>query len=256
MELQIERLKQLESQIGYSTQFASSAINEYTLDEYMTQSSIILKRLEALTSAFIKEQLSPCTDEEIIHKIETSPASIQELGLVAEGCYPPNCILEVNPPGNAIVCEASTRKNLRLVARDYQDELVEQGGEAVQAQIIEVTDTESIEETDTESIEVTDSCTSPVDVRDNDDGTYQIGFEVPDAGQYKLSVTIRNQKVRGSPFEVVVNAKKKAAQSVLARHVSAGYVPARRGPASSYSGGYTSYSGSYSSGSCKPYSMY
>ena len=87
LELQIERLKQLESQIGYSTQFATSAMKEYTLDEYMTQSSMILSRLESLTSAFSKVELSPCT-ESPFEAIVNAPINSRDEDTVNYLCYP------------------------------------------------------------------------------------------------------------------------------------------------------------------------
>ena len=72
LDLQSESLQKLESQIAYSTQFACSSIKDHSPDELMTQSSITLSCLQTLISSFAKEQLSPCTNEGILHKIETA----------------------------------------------------------------------------------------------------------------------------------------------------------------------------------------
>ena len=200
-------MRKLESQITYSTEFALSSVKDYSPDELMTQIVIILSRLRALTNSFPKERLLPCTNEGILHKLETTTiiSAVKKLGSVAEGCHPPNCVLEINPPGKPINCYTCKWVELRLVARDSREEPVGHGGETVKAEIVRVTRTQG-EERFVEEMTVVKAGSVHVYVKDNNDGTYQIGFQISSEGDYKLFVTLRNQNVSGSPFHVVVNA--------------------------------------------------
>ena len=44
----------------------------------------------------------------------------------------------------------------------------------------------------------------PVNVKDNKDGSYSVSFVANQVGEVKLSVTIKGQQIKGSPFNVKV----------------------------------------------------
>ena len=48
---------------------------------------------------------------------------------------------------------------------------------------------------------------TPVEVKDNKDGSYSASFVANQVGEVKLSVTIKGQQIKGSPFNVKVHAK-------------------------------------------------
>ena len=48
---------------------------------------------------------------------------------------------------------------------------------------------------------------APVDVKDNKDGSYSASFVANQVGEVKLSVTIKGQQIKGSPFNVKVHGK-------------------------------------------------
>ena len=48
---------------------------------------------------------------------------------------------------------------------------------------------------------------TPVEVKDNKDGSYSASFVANQVGEVKLSVTIKGQQIKGSPFNVKVQAK-------------------------------------------------
>ena len=48
---------------------------------------------------------------------------------------------------------------------------------------------------------------TPVEVKDNKDGSYSASFVVNHTGEVKLSVTIKGQQIKGSPFNVKVHGK-------------------------------------------------
>ena len=46
---------------------------------------------------------------------------------------------------------------------------------------------------------------APVEVKDNKDGSYSVSFVANQIGEVKLSVTIKGQQIKGSPFIVKVH---------------------------------------------------
>ena len=48
---------------------------------------------------------------------------------------------------------------------------------------------------------------TPVEVKDNKDGSYSASFVANQVGEVKLSVTIKGQQIKGSPFKVKVHGK-------------------------------------------------
>ena len=48
---------------------------------------------------------------------------------------------------------------------------------------------------------------TPVEVKDNKDGSYSASFVANQVGEVKLSVTIKGQQIKGSPFNVKVHGK-------------------------------------------------
>ena len=48
---------------------------------------------------------------------------------------------------------------------------------------------------------------TPVEIKDNKDGNYSASFVANQVGEVKLSVTIKGQQIKGSPFNVKVHAK-------------------------------------------------
>ena len=44
----------------------------------------------------------------------------------------------------------------------------------------------------------------PVEVKDNNDGSYSASFVTKHVGEVKLSVTIKGQHIKGSPYSIMV----------------------------------------------------
>ena len=145
----------------------------------------MMTRIESLNEEFEKQKLRPCTS----CGIATVFCSQVQVGEVANGCYPPLCVLEV-PVNVPVICEFNKEKKLRLVTMNEEGERHERGGETVVA-----------------SLNSSNTSTPVNEVLDNHDGTYHILFtpHCPPGKKYQLVVKINNCHIVGSPFSTSVN---------------------------------------------------
>ena len=184
LDLQIEHIQGMTQQLEHSCTVVSQACSDYTDTELLAVSDEMVQRLEKLDGEFEKEKLYPCTTDAIVSTFNDQQT---RLGEIFEGCYSPNCTLEVR--NNTITCSVNNETKLRLVTQNEEGDLYTRGGDKVEAQLIgshgEV----------------------PVKILDNDDGTYQLLFTPNSAGEYQLFVKINSSEIMGSPFKVTVSAR-------------------------------------------------
>ena len=111
--------------------------------------------------------------------------SITEYGAVSGGCSPSHSTVELYIP-RAI--KGRERKFL-VTARKENDQRFEYGGENVSGEL---------------QLMGADRPPLKGNMVDNEDGTYSVSFTPQDVGEHKLSVTICNKPIRGSPFVIYV----------------------------------------------------
>ena len=111
--------------------------------------------------------------------------SITEYGAVSGGCSPSHSTVELYIP-RAI--KGRERKFL-VTARKENDQRFEYGGENVSGEL---------------QLMGADRPPLKGNTVDNEDGTYSVSFTPQDVGEHKLSVTICNKPIRGSPFVIYV----------------------------------------------------
>ena len=182
LDLQMEQRQRMTQQIEHSFTVVSQACSNHTDIELLTVSDEMVQRLEKLNGEFAKEKLYPCTTDAIVTNFNYQQTW---LGEIFEGCYSPNCILEVH--NNTLTCSLKKETKLRLVTQNEEGDLYTRGGDKVEATL------------------VGNDGETPVKILDNDDGTYQLLFTPNLAGEYQLFVKIHGIQIMGSPFKVTVH---------------------------------------------------
>ena len=87
------------------------------------------------------------------------------------------------------VCKGEKVK-FKIVTKDQNNHLCQKGGSKVVIQA-----------------QSSRGDVTPVEVKDNKDGSYSASFVANQVGEVKLSVTIKRQQIKGSPFNVKVHGK-------------------------------------------------
>ena len=195
LDLQMEHIQRMTRQLQHSYTVVSQACSDYSDTELLAVSDEMVQRLEKLNGEVEMEKLYPCTTDAIVSTFNDQQT---RLGEIFEGCYSPNCTLEVR--NNTISCPLKKRTKLRLVTQNEEGDLYTRGGDKVEAQLIG---------SDGEV---------PVRILDNGDGTYHLLFTLNSAGEYLLFVKINSVQIKGSPFKVVhkpVRKKIRAPSNVL-----------------------------------------
>ena len=114
--------------------------------------------------------------------VEKYKKSLPQFGHLCDVC-PRNCEA-VDIPKMAVKGE---RVSLKVITKDHSGQFCKKGGSQV--------------------IILVQSCggdVTPVEVKDNEDGSYSGSFVANQVGEVKLSVTIKGQQIKGSPFIVKV----------------------------------------------------
>ena len=183
LSIQTEQLKRAKQRMKHCSEVVSTACDSHTAADLVPIKDMMMTRIESLNEEFKKQKLHPCTS----CGITTIFQSQVQVGKVANGCYPPLCVLEV-PVNEPVTCEMHKEKKLRVVMMNEEGERHEKGGETVVA---------SLNSSNT-SIPVNE-------VLDNHDGTYHILF-TPHCppGEYQLVVKINDCHIVGSPFSASV----------------------------------------------------
>ena len=89
-----------------------------------------------------------------------------------------------------VLVSKEEKVEFKVITKDYSNHLYHKGGSEV---VIQVHSSRG---------DVT-----PVEVKDNKDGSYSASFVANQVGEVKLSVTIKGQQIKGSPFNVKVHGK-------------------------------------------------
>ena len=174
LDLQIEQIQRMIQQIEHGFAVVIQACSDHTDTELLAVSDEMMLRLDDLNQEFSKEIMYPCTTDAIVTTFHPE----YQLGEVLEGCYPPNCVLEVRT--KPITCFVKKETRLRLVTQNEEAELYTRGGDTIEATLEG----------------------APVEVLDNNDGTYQLLIIPNLADEYQLFVKIHGVQIMGSPFRV------------------------------------------------------
>ena len=163
---------------------------EHTPAQQLSTKKVLAERATELQKEFERSVLLPSQSANITTDI-SDPAIISKmisLGYVSGGGYPTNSTCDAGYLPRAVVDKPRT---IKVVAIDKNNKKVSQGGDEVEARLVQKGPGGSA---------VSGKTT------DNEDGTYSVSVTPESTGEHELQVTLANGHVKGSPFKYSVTS--------------------------------------------------
>ena len=188
LSLQLEGIHHLLERMTYCESLVTSAVGEYNDVELVSVAHTLQTRAKQLQEEFSKTSLDVCelptisvdiNTDELATKIANVDITFNEIS--------PNNTTAVVPLRAPIKKEL----NVKVVSRDSKGKELSKGGAIVSGRFVPV-----------------EEKATPIEAKSTDcgDGTYLVSMTPQQLGQHKLSLTIKDQSVQGSPFNVSVVA--------------------------------------------------
>ena len=186
--LQCEDLKRMENAISDVCTKLVSITQDYTAVEMLSAKQPISNRAQQLLDKLDKSNLAPCKQDILLTSLPSSQleTSIDGFGAVTHGgSLPANSTVVMIKPTAAV----GRKRELVLTAKGVDGKPYPYGGDPVKA-----------------ILSLMSSNTAPVNanVVDKNNGSYAISITPQSPGEQKLSITIRNEHIDGSPLAVYV----------------------------------------------------
>ena len=189
LSLQLEGIHHLLETMTYCESIVTSAVVEYNDVELVSVAHTLQTRANQLQEEFSKTSLEVCelptisvdiSTDELATKIANVDITFNEIS--------PNNTTAVVPFNDVLVDKEST---IRIISRDSKGKELSKGGAMVSGKLVPV-----------------EEKGRPIEAKSTDcgDGTYLVYLAPQQLGQHKLSVTIKDQSIQGSPFNVSVVA--------------------------------------------------
>ena len=186
VEQQLKRIKQTQAQLD-STKDLNKAVKNGSEQELLLMEKKIVDDVNKLNDAYKNLDTEPVqlTTTEFI-PAEEYKKSMPQFGRLFDGVC--SYATEVtNIPKWVLEGEDV---EFKIVTRDRNNHFCHKGGSDVVIQT-----------------QLSRGDVTPVEVKDNKDGSYSASFVANQVGEVKLSVTIKGQQIKGSPFIVKVHGK-------------------------------------------------
>ena len=183
--LQLEQMENTQAQLQNIKELNGAMKNGSDQEALLMKKQVVddVKRISDSYKNLDAQPVQSATMEFV--PVEEYKKSIPQLGHLSHGdVYPLNC--EIDLPQYAF----EGKVKFLLVTRDKNNHLYHKGGSKV---VIHAQSSRG---------DVT-----PVEVVDNKDGSYSASFVANQVGEVKLSITIKGQQIKGSPFNVKVHRK-------------------------------------------------
>ncbi|TRY99256.1 hypothetical protein DNTS_022818 [Danionella cerebrum] len=184
LQTQLASLLQGRDHIQSSCSFTEQALSHGSATEVLLVQKQMSERVSALACHDFPDR--PHENAHLDCQIETEGLrrSIQNLGvLLTTGAVGHTSVATGEGLRHALVGQHVT---VTVTTKDKDGELVKSGNAALRAEI-----------TGTDGVRAAD-----VDVVDNKNGTYEVGYTIKSEGEYSLSLVLYGQPVRGSPFRL------------------------------------------------------
>ena len=184
LSIQLEGIQRLLESMSNCHSLASIATSEYSDVELLSIAHTLHNRSIYLQQQFSEISLDLCESSNISVEVNTDTLAIMitEFGCVYD-TSPSNSTAVI--PRNRLAVGAEMK--VKVVSRDIKGQELDHGGEVVRSRLTPVRK---------RSIEC--------QVTDNNDGTYLVSVTPQQSGQHKLSITIHDQDIQGSPFDLSV----------------------------------------------------
>ena len=188
LSLQLEGIHHLLDTMTYCESLVTSAVGEYNDVELVSVAHTLQTRAKQLQQEFSKTSLEVCESPTISVDINTDELATKIANVdITFNEISPNNTTAVVPLSVHIEKEL----NVKVISRDSKGKELSKGGALVSGRFVPV-------EKKGRPIEA--KCT------DCGDGTYLVSLTQHQLGQHKLSLTIKDQSIQGSPFNISVVA--------------------------------------------------
>lgn len=185
--LQKEEFHSMKKEIAKFVDTITDVLQTHTDEEVVGLRRLLQVELTGVLGRFQSFSLGLSESDVMPTVLEPSSLlqSIAEFGAVSGGCSPSHSMVELSIP-RAI---KGRERKLFVTAREENDQCFEYGGENVSGEL-----------------QLMGADCPPVKGKtvDNKDGTYSVSFTPQDIGEHKLSITICNKPIKGSPFVLYV----------------------------------------------------
>ena len=185
--LRLEQMEHTQAQLE-SIKGLKGAIKNGSDQEAMLIKKQVVDDVKRISDSYNKLDTQPVQSVTMeFVPIEEYKKSIPQFGHLSHGDVCP-----VNCEGLGIpeIVSKGKKVNFKIATKDQRNHHCQKGGSKVVIQ------------SQSSRGDVT-----PVEVKDNKDGSYSASFVANQVGEVKLSVTIKGQQIKGSPFNVKVHGK-------------------------------------------------
>ena len=183
--LQLEQMEHAQAQLESIKELKGAMKNGSDQETLLMKKQVVddVKRISDSYNKLDTQPVQSATMEFV--PVEEYKNSMPQFGHLSHGdVCPLNC--EVDLPQHIL----EGKVEFKVVTKDKNNYLHHKGGSKV---IIQAQSSRG---------DIT-----PVEVKDNKDGSYSASFVANEVGEVKLSVTIKGQQIKGSPFNVKVHGK-------------------------------------------------
>ena len=183
--VQLEEIQQTQVQLE-SVKELNGAMKNGSDQETLLMKKQVVDQMKRLSDSYCKLDTQPVQSASMeFVPVEKYKKSMPQFGHLSHGdvCQM-NC--EVDLPQHVLVGKVE----FRVFTRDRNNHLCHKEGSKIVIQA-----------------QPGSGDVIPVEVKDNKDGSYSASFVANEVGEVKLSVTIKGQQIKGSPFNVKVHGK-------------------------------------------------
>ena len=184
--LQLEQMEHTQAQLQ-SIKELNGAMKNGSDQEALLMKKQVIDDVKRISDSYNKLDTQPVQSATMeFVPVEEYKKSIPLFGcLLSDDACPLNC--EVDHPKWSI--EGKT-VDIKVVTKDQSNCLCHRGGSKV---VIQAQSSKGV--------------VTPVEVKDNEDGSYSASFVANQVGEVKLSITIKGQQIKGSLFNMKVHRK-------------------------------------------------
>ena len=189
LSLQLEGIHHLLETMTYCESLVTSAVGEYNDVELLSVGHTLQTRANQLQKKFSETSLEICESPTISVDINTDELATNITNVdITFNEISPNNTTAVVPFNDVLVDKEST---IRIISRDSKGKELSKGGAIVSGRFVPV-----------------EEKGRPIEAKSIDcgDGTYLVSLTPQQLGEHKLSLTIKDQSIQGSPFNIFVVA--------------------------------------------------
>ena len=183
--LQLEQMEHTQAQLESIRELKGAMKNGSDQGALLMKKQLVddVKRISDSYNKLDTQPVQSATMEFI--PVEEYKKSMPQFGHLSHGdVCPVNC--EVDLPQHVL----EGKVEFKIVTKDKTNHLYHKGGSEVVIQV-----------------QSSRGDVAPVEVKDNKDGSYSASFVANQVGEVKVSVTVKGQQIKGSPFNVKVHRK-------------------------------------------------